>query len=473
MGLEEVTIGAAPVDRLEALIGPDRAARFESAAAEVLELLDGRAVFNVNSTAKGGGVAELLQTLLANVNAFGIDARWLVIEGDVDFFILTKRIHNHLYGSPGDRGPLGGAEREHYSAVTDRNAGGVLERVRPGDVVLLHDPQTAGLARPLMAAGVPVVWRCHVGLDHEDEWSERGWSFLRPYLEDVPHFVFSCEQFAPSWVPRDRLSVIPPSIDPFSAKNADMSPHDVRLTLERVGLLTGGDGEDPTPFPRRDGSFGRLTRSADLLGTGPPPPPEVPVVLQVSRWDWLKDMSGVMTAFAEQASSMGDAHLVLAGPSTDGVADDPEATDVLAECLESWRSLPAATRERIHLASISMADPDEAASTVNALQRHTTVVTQKSLAEGFGLTVTEAMWKSKPVVASAVGGIVDQIAPGETGALVADARDLGSFARCVTELLADPAEADRMGGNARTRAHRDFLGDRHLEQWAEVLTGLA
>ncbi len=473
MGLEEVRIGPAPLARLESLIGPDRTARLESAADEARELLGGHAVFNVNSTAKGGGVAELLQTLLANVNAFGIAARWLVIEGDAAFFTLTKRIHNHLYGTPGDGGPLGAAEHVTYEATTDRNVDGVLERVRPGDVVLLHDPQTAGLARPLLAAGIPVVWRCHVGLEREDEWSQSGWSFLRPYLEDVPHFVFSCEQFAPPWVPRDRLSVIPPSIDPFSAKNDDMSPHDVELTLQRVGLLSGGDGEDPAPFARRDGSFGRHTRSADLLGTGSPPPPEVPVVLQASRWDSLKDMSGVMTAFAEAVSMMGDAHLVLTGPSADGVADDPEAAAVLAECLSTWRSLPAATRERIHLASISMVDPDEASSTVNAMQRHATVVTQKSLAEGFGLTVMEAMWKSKPVVASAVGGIVDQIAPGETGHLVDDPRDLATFALRIAELLADPAEVERMGRNARTRVHREFLGDRHLEQWAEVLAGLA
>jgi trehalose synthase len=191
----------------------------------------------------------------------------------------------------------------------------------------------------------------------------------------------------------------------------------------------------------------------------------------LSRWDALKDMPGVMRGFAERLAAMGEAHLILAGPEAIGVADDPEAEGVLEECRTLWRTLPATARDRIHLVCVPMADPDEAAAIVNALQRYATVVVQKSLAEGFGLTVAEAMWKGRPVVGSAVGGIIDQIVSGETGWLLEDPRDLDEYANAVERLLADPAGADRMGANARARASSEFLADRHLSQWADLFAG--
>ena len=182
----------------------------------------------------------------------------------------------------------------------------------------------------------------------------------------------------------------------------------------------------------------------------------------------MKDMEGVMAAFAEHLPAMGSAHLVLAGPNVDGVADDPEAADVLQQCLAGWQSLPEPARSRIHLACVPMAGAD-APAIVNALQRHAAVVAQKSLAEGFGLTVVEAMWKGRPVVGSAVGGIVDQIIPGETGCLLDDPYDLAAFADAVAGLVADPDEAARLGANGREFARQQFLGDRHLEQWAHLI----
>ncbi len=472
MGLQDVHVPPVAPERLESVIGPERTAVYEAVAAAMKEFLAGRTVMNVNSTAAGGGVAELLQTLLANVGGFGIDTRWVVIEGDADFFAITKRIHNHLYGTPGDGGPLGDSEHEHYEAILQPNAVELLARLRPDDVVLLHDPQTAGMAPLLRQAGIAVVWRCHVGLDSQNEHSLRAWEFLRRYLDDVRAFVFSSEQFPPPWMDPGRVFVIPPSINPFSAKNEEIGAAEVLHTLAHVGLLDGSMQATPATFSRRDGSSGQIHRTADLADTGPPPPFNVPLVLQASRWDSLKDMPGVLTGFAEHLADMGEAHLVLAGPSVDSVADDPEAAAVLAECLTLWRSLPTATRARIHLACISIEDGDEAAAVVNALQRHAAVVTQKSLAEGFGLTVTEAMWKSRPVVGSAVGGIVSQIIPGETGVLLPDPRDLSAFAAAVSGLLADPSEADRQGRNGRRYASEHFLGDRHLHQWADVLTAL-
>ena len=468
MALEEVDVRPLTPTLLESVIGPVRTARLEATAEVMRSVLDGHLVMNVNSTANGGGVAELLQTLLANARGLGIDTRWVVVEGTPEFFAITKRIHNHLYGTLGDAGPLGPAEHQRYEENLAANTGEVLDLVGPRDVVLLHDPQTAGLAPRLQEAGIGVVWRCHVGVDHQNEHSELAWDFLRPYIEAVDAFVFSCRHFAPSWVPQDRLFVIPPSIDPFSAKNEPISPADVAHSLHHVGLLAGGSGHAPPTFSRRDGSVGRVSRPVDMLDTGAPPD-DVPIVLQASRWDALKDMPGVMVGFADSVGEMGDAHLVLAGPAVDGVADDPEAAAVLDRCLTVWRSLPTPVRQRIHLACVPMTDGDEAAAIVNALQRHATVVTQKSLAEGFGLTVAEAMWKSRSVVGSAVGGIVDQIIPGQTGYLLSDPTDLAAFGEIVARLLADPAEADRLGAGAKEHASEQFLGDRHLEQWAQVV----
>ena len=427
-----------------------------------LEIVDGRDQL-------AGDIAEMLQTLLAYARGVGVDARWVVVEGNPDFFAITKRIHNGLYGTPGDGGELGDAQRGPYEATLRRNADELRALVRPGDFVVLHDPQTAALAPALARSGATVVWRCHVGLDHPNAHAEHAWDFLRPYLEDVAAYVFSCEQFAPAWVDRDRLEVIPPSIDPFSAKNEPIDAAETQRILQYVGLVDGGSGQPLAQFTRRDGSPGRINRHADILQTGPPPPPGAPMVLQASRWDALKDMRGVMEGFAEHVAPRSNAHLVLAGPAVNGVADDPEAAEVLDDCVKAWRGLPHTARSRVHLACVPMTDPDEAAAIVNALQRFCTVAVQKSLAEGFGLTVAEAMWKSRPVVASAVGGIVDQVVDGETGRLVGDPYDLAAFGQALLDVLDDPADAARLGVNARERAREYFLGDRHLEQWAALL----
>jgi trehalose synthase len=186
----------------------------------------------------------------------------------------------------------------------------------------------------------------------------------------------------------------------------------------------------------------------------------------------MKDMGGVMAGFAAGFDASLGAHLVLAGPRADGVEDDPEAAQVFAECRIQWEALPAAVRRHVHLALLPTADHDENAAITNALQRHASVVCQKSLAEGFGLTVAEAMWKGRAVVASAVGGIVDQIRGPQYGVLVNDPSDLTEFAGAVDGLLRAPAEARRLGANARRFVTRHMLSDRHLQQYAQLIQTL-
>jgi trehalose synthase len=234
-----------------------------------------------------------------------------------------------------------------------------------------------------------------------------------------------------------------------------------------LGVLDGAAPAVPATFVRRDGDTGVVTRPAAVTGEGRPGPDD-PVLLQVSRWDRLKDMAGVMRGFTDHAAPAGDGYLMLVGPAVTDVSDDPEGAAVYGECLLQWRDLSPAARSRILLVTLPLDDIDENAAMVNALQRHATVIAQKSLAEGFGLTVAEGMWKGRPVIGSAVGGIIDQIADG-TGILLPDPADLAAFGSAVRLLLGDQDQAARMGQAAHARIREQYVGDMHLLHYAKLL----
>jgi trehalose synthase len=466
--MQEISIEPRRLDQLASLLSRERADQLAQVAVQARRVLDGRTVWNVNATAHGGGVAEMLQSLLAYVRGAEVDTRWLVLSGTPEFFTVTKRLHNRLHGSVGDGGPLGEAEHAVVAETLASNLEEMRDRVRPQDIVLLHDPQTAGLVDGLRATGAKVVWRCHIGSDTSDAGIDEAWEFLRPFAENADAFVFSRESYAPAWSRSDRLHVITPSIDPFSAKNGPLTDREVASTLARAGLVAGPVHDADLGFPRRDGARG-TTRSHEGLLDRPALPDDARLVIQVSRWDRLKDMAGVLTGFAGALPDLpDDVHLLLVGPEASGVSDDPEGAQVLAECRELRRVLDQSEQERIHLVELPMDDVDENAHIVNALQRHASVIVQKSLVEGFGLTVTEAMWKARPIVASAIGGIQDQIADGEQGLLLQDPRDLRSFSAALVRLVNDTEEADRLGKAAQQRVQDRFLGDRHLEQYMDL-----
>lgn len=471
--MREVRVDAISLARLEALVPGERAGRLRQAAARARSMLGERVVWNVNATAQGGGVAEMLQALLAYARGAGIDTRWLTLGADPEFFTITKRIHNLLHGTPGDGVELGDPQRARYEEVSAANVDRLRALVRPGDIVLLHDPQTAGLVQGVRDLGAHVVWRCHVGRDTPNASTDTAWSFLRPYLEPADAFVFSRAQYPPGWVPPERTWLIPPSLDPFAAKNAPLQPADVAEALRVAGLVDIRPAGDGLRFGRREGGEGTVREHHGLLRDGGTIPETAQIVLQVSRWDRLKDMQGVLTGFAEHLTDLpGNAHLLLAGPEADGVTDDPEGAAVLAECLSAWRRQPQPARERIHLACLPMDDIDENAHLVNALQRHAAVVVQKSLVEGFGLTVTEPMWKGRPVLASAVGGIQDQIEDGVSGVLLPDPHDLDGFVQRLNGLLCDEQRSAQLGAAATERVRDRFLGDRHLIQYVELFETL-
>ncbi|MGI9557007.1 MAG: glycosyltransferase [Solirubrobacterales bacterium] len=466
-GVTEVPIGAFDISRFREPLGA-RYDELQPAIEHARELMAGRVVWHVNSTAAGGGVAEMLATLLAYTRGAGVDVRWLVISGDSEFFEITKRIHNNLHGSEGDGGPLGETERRHYERVASENAAALTPLVRPQDIVYLHDPQPAGLTPLLRETGAHLVWRCHVGLDTPNECARRAWSFLLPYVEPADHYVFSREAFAWEGLDRSRTWTVHPSIDPFSPKNQELEPAAVEAILGRTGIVE--DGGSVASFRRQDGSPGRVDRPAEMIQDAPLRPDDE-LVTKVSRWDRLKDPVGVMQGFAEHCADR-EAHLLLAGPATGGVADDPEAADVLTAVTELRKELGPDVRHRVHLACLPMDDLEENAATVNAIQRHATVVVQKSLAEGFGLTVAEAMWKERAVVSTRVGGIQEQIDHGTSGLLIDDASDLRSFGRAVSSLLGDRTTRERMGRAARERVRDQFLVTRHLLQYADLLSGV-
>jgi trehalose synthase len=469
--LTELPIAPLSPERFAEVLPPDTFATFMEAADQAAETFAGRVIWNVNSTARGGGVAEMLRSLIAYARGAGVDARWVVIQGSPPFFVVTKRIHNHLHGFPGDGGPLGEEERARYQEISDANAEWLSLLIKSEDIVILHDPQTAGLCAPMRDAGASVIWRCHVGLDAPNDLARRAWNFLRPFVQPADAYVFSRDAYVWEGLDRERAVTIPPSIDAFSPKNQEMDDDQVRAILTTAQVLSNGSSASPT-FVREDGSKASVRRQADLSLGAPLPSWDTPLVVQVSRWDRLKDPLGVIHGFVEHiAPNVQPAHLMLAGPSVEAVADDPEGAEVLREAAEVWSDLPAEVAERIHLAALPMDDGEENAAIVNALQRRADVVVQKSLAEGFGLTVAEAMWKARPVVASRIGGIQDQVTDGET-ALLVDPTDLAGYGKAVVRFLSDPDLAERVGKEAQARVRDAFLAPRHLMQYIQLIQPL-
>lgn len=462
-----------PLERYARLLRPDSMRRIMARVAVLHARLTGRVVWNVSSTAVSGGVAEMVRSLLAYARGAGVDARWAVITGPPEFFRFTKRLHNALHGNAGDGSDISEAERPLFEYVAATNAAELAPMVRPHDIVIVHDPQPAAMIPALVERGARVIWRCHIGHDEINEDVEAAWQFLAPYLRRADAYVFSRAAYIPaSYLDPDRAVVIPPTIDPFSSKNQPLDERAVLAILHRAGLVES-DVDAAAAFTREDGTPGRVDRTADIVREGGPPPSTTPLVVQVSRWDRLKDPSGVLAGFAgvPEAEARG-AHLVLAGPNTSGVSDDPEGAAVLASITTQWRGLPDGVRRRVHLASLPTFDVDENAAIVNALQRHATIIVQKSLNEGFGLTVTEGMWKSRPVIASAVGGIQDQLDDGVEGILLDDPTDLDAFGAAIVRLLDDPDEARRMGQRGHDRVLARCLGIESLLRYGALIERL-
>jgi len=372
--------------------------------------LEGRSALMVNSAAVGGGVAELLNRLLPLLEDLGIAARWEVIHGGEDFFAVTKGLHNALHGS---RVEITRPMRDLFREVNARNAATLDLNA---DLVVIHDPQPLPLVSARRDGHGHWVWRCHVDISRPQA---DVWDLLRQYVIRFDASVFSAPEFA-QVLPITQY-MIHPAIDPLAEKNRDMEPTEIESVLARLGI--------------RD---------------------DRPIVTQVSRFDRLKDPVGVIQAY-RLARRTADCQLVLAGG---GAADDPEGAAVLEEVRRAADGDPL-----IHILEL----PPFSDREINALQRASAVVVQKSLREGFGLTVTEALWKGRPVIASAVGGIPLQVVHNLTGLLV---HSVEGTAHRIRSLLRDPAFARRLGDNGHEHVKTRFLTTGNLRSWLALAISL-
>lgn len=365
--------------------------------------LKGKTIKMVNSTAVGGGVAEMLNRLVPLLSELEVATHWDVITGGNDFFEVTKAFHNALHGSPYE---LSKAAQDIFLMYNEQNR----ERMKfEEELVVIHDPQPLALIRSRSETASHWVWRCHIDLSNPDP---RVWDFLRPFVEQYDAAIFSSQSFA-------RALPIPqylfyPCIDPLSEKNKELADSEVQQVCDDFGI----------------------DRSR-------------PIVTQVSRFDRLKDPVGVVQAY-KLAKKYVDCQLVLAGG---GATDDPEGAVVLQEVKDAAGNDP----------DIIILDlPPWCAYQINAIQRASTMIIQKSLKEGFGLTVTEALWKGKPTIAGAVGGIPNQIIHKLTGVLV---HSVEGCAYQIRYLLTHPEFARTIGINGREHVKENFLMTTNVKRW--------
>lgn len=486
--MRKVEVGA--VERLEdhaavAHLAP-AVAQLQAEVARVGPRLAGRTVWMVNSTERGGGVAEMLPAMVSLMRDLGVPTEWVVLEADEPaFFTLTKRLHNLIHGAGDAR--LGAADRELYETVNRRNAAALARWVKPGDVVVVHDPQPMALAGFLREqVDVLAFWRCHIGLDEENDQTRAAWSFLEPYTTAYAHSVFSAPEYIPRYL-STHATVIHPAIDPLAPKNRT-------LRLRRIVEVLSNSELAVVSGPVVTPAFERVAQRLQPNGTFAPAthPEDIgllsrPALVQISRWDRLKGFLPLMKAFAvfkqRHAANAGKvkdplharglrlARLVLAGPDPSSIQDDPESQEVLHELVAEYALLPGRIQDDIALVTLPMDNADENAVMVNVLQRCATIVVQNSLREGFGLTVTEAMWKSVPVLSNRKAcGPRHQVRDGLDGRLVDDPEDVDALADMMAAMLAIPGLLDEWGENAQLRAHDEFMVYKQLRSWGRLVT---
>ena len=318
-----------------------------------------------------------------------------------------------------------------------------------------------------MAAERSTLIEKHIGVDEPNDVARTGWKVLRPYLMPAKAWVFSRQAYVWDGLDANRVHVIPPCIDAFSSKNLELGADELDAILSVTAICESRNV--PLQQARHEERASAVKRPVRMNGAQLQA--NAKIVLQVSRWDRLKDPLGVMESFARHVVGPTAAYLILAGPAATSVRDDPEQPEVLAELESRCAGLEPDVRARVRIAQLPMEDEHENALIVNALQRRADVVVQKSFAEGFGLTVSEAMWKSRPVVASRVGGIQDQIEHGKSGILV-EPDELEEFALAVVDLLGDSSKAEQLGARARARVASTFLVPCHMLAQGKLISSL-
>lgn len=450
-------------------------------AATIIPKLKNQKIWMISSTAKGGGVAEMMPRKISLLRQLGVAIEWGVISPDQkDFFQLTKKIHNMMHGEGNEE--FNQEEQILYESINRQSAQELLPYLSEGDIVVIHDPQPLGMVKYLkQAINIHAIWRCHIGYEKNLPPTRKAWQFLQPYLEAYDHAVFTAEAYIPKNLVK-RTSIIYPAIDPLSHKNRELFVNkligilcNANLVKEYHPLLTP-DFTHPVQRILPDGSMGSpiSPNDAGLLFS--------PLVTQISRWDKLKGFRELMEGFVQlkkqqlNFSSGDERHqrrlklmkLVLAGPEPDSIQDDPEGQDVIQELIHDYQSLSSQLQNDIVMLMLPMKSLKHNALIVNALQRISSVVVQNSIREGFGLTATEAMWKNSPVMIGNAYGLRQQVRDDIDGKIVRDSTNVGEVANTLNEMLKAPKQREVWGFSAQKRVLENFLIFKHLQNWLSV-----
>lgn len=447
-----------------------------------VEDLKGCTIWMINSTATGGGVAEMLPSQMRIMRSLGVKIEWMVIEAsELAFFNLTKRIHNAIHGS--GSGIFTDEDRAIFEKVNAQNADKAVAAIQDGDLVVIHDPQPMPLAAMIKKKrNVKTIWRCHIGLEEQNETTKGVWSFLSRYYDAYNHFVFSLPSYVPEEL-KQRTDIIPPAIDPLSHKNRALHTDKCISILLQAGIA---NGREPLLYgfydhqARRvmpDGSFNAVNHNSNL---------DIiyrPTITEISRWDRLKGFKELMDAFimmkreneaAQETSSVPHkrikaARLILGGPDPAYVSDDPEGEEVLNELIEQYKSIDPKLQDDIAILLLPLDNPKENALIVNALQRFSNIVVQNSIQEGFGLTATEAMWKQRPVLVSGAAGLRFQVQHDINGKINSDPTDIPRLANVLKTMLNNPKERDKWGFNGQVRVIENFTLFSQIRSWLATL----
>ncbi len=452
-------------------------------AGSIVRKLRGRTIWMINSTADGGGVAEMMPKMVSILRQLGVNTEWLVFNPEnKDFFQLTKRIHNliHNFGAPG----FSGAERVLYEAASIA-AADQLEKIIPAhDIIVVHDPQPLGAgAEFIRRSGIKSIWRCHIGFDKKTPHTESAWKFLKPYTDNYDHAVFSTADYLPSFL-KEKSSIITPAIDPLSHKNRDISSPELISILCKSGIIQNGHHRHFNPIWKRKalrlnavGNFTRIKAGDgfDLLYR--------PTITQISRWDRLKGWESLLEGFVilkrkyrknGHKKSLKDlrilaSQLVMAGPEPSAVQDDPEGKGVIEELCRYYKTLPEVDQKDISILTLPMSSRSQNHLMVNALQRCSSLVVQNSLQEGFGLTATEAMWKQIPVLGTTACGLRQQIRDGKDGRLTINPNNSEEISQNLEQVFGKPKLLEKWSKSAQKRVYNNFLIFNQIEKWLNCM----
>lgn len=453
-------------------------------AKTLLPNLKGRTTWMVNSTAQGGGVAEMMPKLVRLLRQLGLDINWAVINTDkIPFFDLTKGLHNMIHGV--DKGAISADQREVFEEVNRENAVGLEKMMKNGDILAVHDPQPIALNHFIRKnLDIKSVWRCHIGLDDQNNGTQTAWNFLKPYAEEYDMAVFTAPEYIPSYL-AGKSTIITPALDPLSHKNRDLVPHKLTGILCNSGMI---QEHNPVLTPAFDNQAMRLQADGTFAVATIPDETGLlyrPIITQISRWDRLKGFKPLLDAFVhlkknknKKATDERDlrrlelVRFIMAGPDPASIQDDPEGKEVLQELCDTYTKLPADIQKDVILLTLPMNSAKENALMVNALQRCSTIVVQNSIQEGFGLTCTEPMLKGRAVLVSNACGLRQQVRDSIDGKMINDANNIEEIADALNVMLADPKKRENWGLNAQRRVLEEFLIFTQAKKWLRTLSNL-